>query len=313
MIRIKVSSNFGNSGGHMSKQTVGTVAFLGLGQMGRPMSGHLAKAGYTIRAYDASRETLATVAGETGATACASGSEAAKGADVLITMLPDGKIVRKALIDEGAAAALARGSIIVDMSSSDPVGTRKLGEEIAAMGLTLIDAPVSGGVARAKTAQLSIMAGGDAAAIERVRPLLETMGNRVFLTGPLGSGHAMKALNNYCSAAGLAAVCEALVVGRAFGLDPAAMNEVLNASTGKNNTTEVKVKQFMLSGTFGSGFSAGLMVKDLATAADLADAMGVEAPFAHDCVEVWKKMAAALGAGADHTEFFRFSEAARRR
>ncbi|KPK04282.1 MAG: 2-hydroxy-3-oxopropionate reductase, partial [Betaproteobacteria bacterium SG8_39] len=144
------------------------------------------------------------------------------------------------------------------------------------------------------------------------RPLLETMGNRIFLTGPLGSGHAMKALNNYVSAAGLAAVCEALIVGRAFGLEPAAMTEVLNASSGKNNTSEVKVKQFMLSGAFNSGFSAGLMVKDVAIAAQLADAMGVKAPFAHDCVAVWQEMVAGLGAGADHTEFFRFSEAGRR-
>jgi len=283
------------------------VAFIGLGQMGRPMSGHLAKAGYRIRAYDASPEALAAVAAASGAVACASAAEAAQGADVLITMLPDGKIVRQVLLDAGAAAALPRSATVLDMSSSDPVGTRALGESLAARGLTLIDAPVSGGVARAKTAQLSIMAGGDAAVIERLRPILETMGNRIFLTGPLGSGHAMKALNNYVSAAGLAAVCEALIVGRAFGLDPAAMNEVLNASTGKNNTTEVKVKQFLLSGAFNSGFSAGLMTKDLATAADLADAMGVAAPFAHDCVAVWRKMVAALGAGADHTEFFRFS------
>jgi len=288
-----------------------TVAFIGLGQMGRPMSGHLAKAGYRIRAYDASPDTLAMVAAETAATACATAAEAARGADVLITMLPDGKIVRQVLLDAGTAAALPRGACVIDMSSSDPVGTRALGEALAALGLTLIDAPVSGGVARARTAQLSIMAGGDTAAIERLRPILGTMGNRVFLTGPLGSGHAMKALNNYVSAAGLAAVCEALVVGRAFGLDPAAMNEVLNASTGKNNATEVKVKQFLLSRAFNSGFSAGLMAKDLATAADLADAMGIEAPFAHDCVVVWRKMVAALGAGADHTEFFRFSEGTR--
>jgi len=289
-----------------------TVAFIGLGQMGRPMSGHLAKAGQRIRAYDASPDQLAAVAGEIGATACASAAEAAKGADVLITMLPDGKIVRKVLLDDGAAAALPKGATVIEMSSSDPVGTRALGETLAAQGVVLVDAPVSGGVARAKTAQLSIMAGGDAAAIERARPLLETMGNRIFLTGPLGSGHAMKALNNYCSAAGLAAVCEALVIGRAFGLDPAAMNEVLNASTGRNNATEVKVKQFLLSGAFNSGFSAGLMVKDLATAADLADAMGIDAPFAHDCVAVWREMLASLGAGADHTEFFRFSESADR-
>ena len=284
-----------------------TVAFIGLGQMGRPMSGHLAKAAHPIRAYDASAEALAAVASEIGATPCASAAQAAKGADVLITMLPDGKAVRTVLVDSGAAAALPRASVVIDMSSSDPVGTRTLGAELAAQGLTLIDAPVSGGVSRAKTAQLSIMAGGDADAIETLRPVLEVMGNRIFLTGPLGSGHAMKALNNYVSAAGLAAVCEALVVGRAFGLDPEAMNEVLNASTGKNNATEVKVKQFLLSGAFNSGFSAGLMAKDLATAAGLADAMGVEAPFAHECVAVWQKMVAALGAGADHTEFFRFS------
>lgn len=285
-----------------------TVAFVGLGQMGRPMSGHLAKAGYRIRAFDASADALATVAAATSATACASAAEAAQGSDVLITMLPDGKAVRQVLLDDGAAAALPRGATLIDMSSSDPVGTRMLGATLAAQGLTLIDAPVSGGVARARSAQLSIMAGGDAAAIERARPLLATMGNRIFLTGPLGSGHAMKALNNYVSAAGLAAVCEALVVGRAFGLDPAAMTEVLNASSGKNNTSEVKVKQFMLSGAFDSGFSAGLMVKDVAIAAQLAEAMGIKALFAHDCVARWQEMVAALGAGADHTEFFRFSE-----
>lgn len=292
----------------MRNESNNTVAFIGLGQMGRPMSGHLVKAGYRVRAYDASAETLAAVVAETGATPCASAAEAAHDAEVLITMLPDGKIVRAALVDSGAAAALPRAGVVIDMSSSDPVGTRTLGAELAAQGLTLIDAPVSGGVARAKTAQLSIMAGGDATVIEKLRPLLETMGGRIFLTGPLGSGHAMKALNNFVSAAGLAAVCEALVVGRAFGLDPEAMNEVLNASTGKNNTTEVKVKQFLLSGAFNSGFSSGLMAKDLDTAAGLADAMGVAAPFAHDCAALWRKMVATLGAGADHTEFFRFSD-----
>jgi 3-hydroxyisobutyrate dehydrogenase len=289
-----------------------TVAFIGLGQMGRPMSGHLAKAGYRIRAFDASQEQLSTVAAETGATACASAADAAQGADMLITMLPDGRVVRRVLLDGGAAAALPRGAIVVDMSSSDPVGTRTLGEKLAAKGLTLIDAPVSGGVPRARTAQLSIMAGGDAGAIERVKPVLETMGNRIFLTGPLGSGHAMKALNNYLSAAGLVAACEALAVGRAFGLDPAAMTEVLNASTGKNNTTEVKVKQFMLSGAFNSGFSAGLMLKDLATAAALAKAMKVEAPFAQECVARWEDMVGMLGMGADHTEYFRLVEGGKR-
>src|SRR3970040_2740082 len=117
------------------------------------------------------------------------------------------------------------------------------------------------------------------------------MGSRIFLPGRLGSGHAMKALNNYVSAAGLAATVEALVVGERFGLDPATMTDILNASTGRNNTTEVKVKQFMLSGAFNSGFSVGLMAKDLATAASLADAVGVAAAFAHRCADLWKEAA----------------------
>lgn len=288
--------------------TLPTVAFIGLGQMGRPMAALLARAGYPLRLCDANREAAEAVAAGS-ATACASAAEAARGAAILITMLPDGKIVRDVLLGAGRAAdALERGAVVIDMSSSDAVGTRELGQALAAKGLTLIDAPVSGGVKKAIDGTLSIMAGGDATTIERVRPVLEKMGSRIFLTGPLGSGHAMKALNNYVSAAGLAAAAEALVVGERFGLDPAAMTDILNASTGRNNTTEVKVKQFMLSGAYNSGFSLGLMAKDLATAASLADAVGVAAPFAHQCADLWREASKELGGGADHTEMYRFTQ-----
>jgi 3-hydroxyisobutyrate dehydrogenase len=286
-----------------------TLAFVGLGQMGRPMATLLARAGHRLRVYDANRQALEAFTVESAANACASAAEAARGAEVLITMLPDGRIVHDVLLGAGRAAdALGRGATVVDMSSSDPVGTRELGTALAAKGIALVDAPVSGGVRKAVDGTLSIMAGGDAATIERVRPLLENMGSRIFLTGPLGSGHAMKALNNYVSAAGLAAAAEALVVGASFGLDPAAMTDILNASTGRNNTTEVKVKQFMLSGAFNSGFSVGLMAKDLATAAALADAVGVAAPFAHQCANLWKDAAQRLGANADHTEMYRYAK-----
>jgi 3-hydroxyisobutyrate dehydrogenase len=272
---------------------VKTIAFIGLGQMGRPMSAHLEKAGFTLRSYDLN-----------GRGNCASAAEAARGADVFLTMLPDGRAVREAVF----AAGLSRGMLVLDMSSSDPVGTRALGEELAARGVNLVDAPVSGGVKRALDASLAIMAGGEAALIERVRPLLEKMGSKIFLTGPLGSGHAMKALNNYVSAAGLAATCEALAAGARFGLDPAVMTDILNSSSGRTNTSEVKVKTFMLNGAFNSGFSTALMVKDVATAVSLAEAMGFEAPLAHRCVELWKDAAARLGGGADHTEYFRFAK-----
>ena len=149
------------------------------------------------------------------------------------------------------------------------------------------------------------MAGGEAAVIDAVEPVLSRMGRVVFRTGPLGSGHAMKALNNYVSGAGFVAAIEALRVGEAFGLDPAVMTDVLNASTGRNNSTETKVKQLVLSESYASGFSLGLMAKDIRTAERLAAAIGIEACLAERCAALWDEAAAALGRSADHTEIAR--------
>ena len=193
------------------------------------------------------------------------------------------------------------------MSSSAPMGTRALGEELAQRGVAMVDAPVSGGVAKARDATLAIMAGGLPEHVERARPVLEKLGAKIIPTGPLGSGHAMKALNNYVSAAGLAAAAEALLVARAFGLDPAVMTDVLNASTGRNNSTENKLKQYVLSGTFSAGFAMDLMAKDLATALDLAHSLGVPAPLAEECIALWSKASKSLP-GADHTAIYSFLE-----
>jgi 3-hydroxyisobutyrate dehydrogenase len=201
---------------------------------------------------------------------------------------------------------LASGAIVIDMSSSAPLGTRALGDELNEAGFGFIDAPVSGGVKRAADASLAIMVGGDAAIVARVEPVLAAMGSSIFRTGPLGSGHAMKALNNYVSAAGLAAAVEALAVGQKFGLDPAVMTDVLNASSGRNNTTENKLKQFIIPQTFASGFSMALMAKDIRTADELAAAIGVAAPLADVCTTLWDEAAKHLGPGADHTEFGRY-------
>jgi 3-hydroxyisobutyrate dehydrogenase len=228
-------------------------------------------------------------------------------------MLPDGKIVRKVLCgtagsNDGVLAGLAAGSLVIDMSSSAPVGTRELGAELAVRGVALVDAPVSGGVKRAVDGTLAIMAGGAAADIERCRPLLAAMGRDIFPTGPLGSGHAMKALNNYVSAAGLAAAAEAVLVGRRFGLDPAVMTDILNASTGRNNATENKLKQFILSRRYSAGFSLGLMAKDLRTALETAEATATPAPLAAACIALWNAAEARLGAAADHTAIAQYLE-----
>lgn len=287
-------------------QAAEPVAFVGLGMMGLPMASRLVEAGFAVRGSDLSAEARAAFVAK-GGKAFASAREAAEGASILITMLPDGKIVRAALLDHGGAAkVLGPGALVVDMSSSAPMQTRQLSEDLAAKGIALVDAPVSGGVRRAVDGSLAIMAGGDAANIERARPLLEAMGKSIFSTGPIGSGHAVKALNNYVSAAGLAAACEAVLIADKFGIDPNVLVDVLNVSTGRNNSTEVKMKPFILSGSFASAFSMALMAKDLRTAAELAGELGVEAEGAQDAAALWTEASETLGKSADHTEIYRF-------
>ena len=282
------------------------VAFLGLGKMGLPMARRLHEAGAPVVGFDplaTARDAFAEVGGAVAPAA----RDAAQHADVLITMLPDGKAVRAALMDgEPLVAHLAKGAVVIDMSSSAPVGTRELAEELAARGIDLLDAPVSGGIKRAIDGSLAIMVGGPAEVIARVRPLLETMGKSIFETGGIGSGHAMKALNNYVSAAGLTAACEALQIGQRFGLDPVLMTDILNASTGRNNSTEVKLKPFVIPKNYASGFSLGLMAKDLRTADDLARHLGVPAPLSAEVASLWGEALATLGAQADHTAIDKF-------
>lgn len=282
------------------------VAFVGLGMMGLPMASRLVAAGFVVRGSDLSADARSAFA-MAGGKAFASAGEAAEGSSILITMLPDGGIVREALLGrDGAADVLGPGALVIEMSSSAPMQTRQLAIDLAAKGIALVDAPVSGGVRRALDGSLAIMAGGEAADIERARPLLQAMGKSVFSTGPIGSGHAVKALNNYVSAAGLAAACEAAIVAEKFGIDPNVLVDVLNVSTGRNNSTEVKMKPFILSGSFASAFSMALMAKDLRTAAELADELGITAEGAHDAAALWTEASQALGEGADHTEIYRF-------
>src|SRR3981189_349390 len=243
-----------------------TIGFIGLGKMGRPMAARLIEAGFKLRVFDVSQKAVSDFVGACpAAVATASPRAASEGVDALITMLPDGKIVRQALIEgqDAARKSLLAGVLVLDMSSSNPVDTQKLARDLASAGAALLDAPVSGGVKRALDGSLAIMVGGAAADLERARPVLAAMGKTITLCGPAGAGHTLKALNNSLSAAGLVAMCEALVVGEAFGLDPGTMVDVFNSSTGKSNATEVKGRQFVVSRTFAAGFTTGLMAKDL--------------------------------------------------
>lgn len=281
------------------------IGFIGLGNMGRPMAERLLGAGFALAVADLDRTRVRAFAGR--AAAPASLAELGRGSDIVITVLPDGEAVRRVVAGpgDGVLDGLGSGSVVIDMSSSSPVGTRALGATLAARGVALVDAPVSGGVRRAEDGSLAIMAGGDPAVVERCRPILAAMGKQIFLAGSLGCGHAMKALNNYVSAAGLVAASEALAIGRRFGLDPARMVEILNASTGRNNSTENKLDQQVLSGHFASGFALALMAKDLRTALELAEATDTPVPLAAGCVALWNAAEERLEAGADHTEIAR--------
>jgi len=289
-----------------------SVGFVGLGNMGWPMARNLARAGFLLTVRDADPARQRRFAGEHACRA-ADDPAAFRDVDAVVTMLPTGRIVREVMLEwqGGLGRALARGAIVIDMSSSDPTGTRELGHALAGPGVALVDAPVSGGVPKAESGTLAIMIGGDdEAAIARARPLLETMGKRLFLTGPLGSGHAMKALNNYVAAAGFAAAAEALIVGAKFGLDPAVMVEILNASTGRNFSTEYTCQEHVLPRTFATGFALGLLAKDVGIAADLAQAIGVDAPVCRLLAQRWADAAAALGGGVDHSAALRHWEQA---
>jgi 3-hydroxyisobutyrate dehydrogenase len=283
------------------------VVMIGLGAMGVPMALRLIAAGYTVLGVDpAEPGRMALEAAGGKALASSTALDPAQVAAV-ITMLPTGAIVRAALLEgETLAHRLQPGTLVIDMSSSRPADTVALEQALAPLGLPLVDAPVSGGVKRAVDGSLAIMAGGPAERVERARPLLAAMGKSIIPTGPIGSGHAMKALNNYVSAAGLVAACEALLVGRTFGLKPETIVDVLNVSTGRNNSTEVKLKPFVISESFAYGFGMALMAKDIGIAAELADELGFALPQMPRVADLWAQAVEALGKQADHTEIYRF-------
>jgi len=285
------------------------IGFLGIGTMGWPMAAQLAKAGYALAVRDLSAERVAAFIAEHSAETAPTNAALAARSDIVITMLPTSREVEAALTaEDGLLAGLRPGALLVDMTSGSPTATQGLAGQVAAAGGHMIDAPVSGGVARARTGDLAIMVGGEAADIARAEPVLRCMGSSVVRAGPVGAAHAMKALNNLMSAAGFLIGAEALLIGRKFGLDPATMVDILNASTGMNNSTQRKFKQMVISRRFDGGFGLDLMVKDLTIALDLAKETATPAPFAALCREMWAAAQAMLGPGREHTELAKLSE-----
>lgn len=284
-----------------------TIGFAGLGHMGTPMVGRLAGAGHRLRVYDISPTAGARHEGMDGVAVVSEVTEIADGADVVILMLPGSAVVAQVLLADGLLQHVASSAVVVDMSSSAPARTRELAAAAAERGVTLIDAPVSGGVAGARSGSLTIMAGGPAEVLDRLRPVLEVLGSHVVHAGTIvGAGHAIKALNNLMSAAHLLASSEALLAGRQFGLDPDVMLTIVNGSSGRSGSTQVKWPKFILSEAYDSGFGLQLMLKDMQIALQLEQDAGVPAPLGQAAVAAWAAAAEDLPPTADHTEIARW-------
>lgn len=287
-----------------------TVGFIGVGNMGWPMAACLVRAGFPVRVNDSRREVANNFVQQIGGEAPDSLRQLAAGSDVVVTMLPTSAIVANVLErgDDNVLAGMRPGTIVIEMSSGVPSVTQELAERVHALGGHLIDAPVSGGVPRAKTGQLAIMAGGNGEIIDRAMPVLSAMGSSVLRTGAVGSGQAMKALNNLVSTGGFLVGIEALLIGQRFGLDPAVMVDVLNAATGMNNSTQKKFKQFVLSRSFDAGFTLGLLAKDVSIALQVGRETGTAAPISALCKELVLAAQTMFGSDADHTEMARLCE-----
>jgi 3-hydroxyisobutyrate dehydrogenase len=283
------------------------IGFIGVGTMGSPMAANLVRKGFPVTLCDTAPGRASQVADALGCSAVANLAQLGH-CDFIITMLPDGKVVQEVLLRaEGGALpqVLRPGCICIDMSSSEPTLTRATGALLAAHGIVLVDAPVSGARMRAESGTLAIMVGcGSGEIIERVRPVLAAMGTQLFVLGGLGNGHAMKAINNSIAGATMIAVAEGLALGARFGLDPAQIVDVLNASTGRSFVTELVAKEHVIPARFATGFALGLLAKDVRIAADLGEEVQMDLPLFRLARERFALARDVEGAGADSSRAF---------
>ncbi|WP_374336419.1 3-hydroxyisobutyrate dehydrogenase [Leeia sp.] len=260
------------------------IAFIGLGNMGLPMARNLLKAGFTLSVFDLVAEAMSTLAAE-GGKACTSAGEAARQADVILTMLPASQHVEQIYLGDGGLLVNARaGAILVDCSTIAPAVARKVAQAAEEAGFPMLDAPVSGGTAGAAAGTLTFMVGGAAEVVEQVRPLLERMGKNIYHAGSHGAGQIVKMCNNMMLGILMAGTAEALNLGVAHGLDPKVLSEIMSKSSGRNWALEVYnpwpgvMENAPASKGYAGGFGVDLMLKDLGLALEAAIASKVATP-----------------------------------
>ena len=285
------------------------ISFIGVGNMGNAMAGQLVKKGFDVTVFDARAETAQAFVNQHGGKAAATVADAGRGADAVIFMVPDDKVVRQVLFADGLADSLTRDATVIDMSSSAPEGTIAIGKDLGARGIGYVDAPVMGGVIFAKDATLDIMVGGEPALVDRCKPLFDAMSRKLYVCGPLGSGHVLKCLTNYINACALINTLEAMTIGAKFGLDSGVMADAIEAMcNGRQHPVAKKVVPHVLTRKYGTGMAMQFIAKDVKIAVDSAHSVGAAAPLAEKTAELWAAACEKLGGKLDQTEIVRYWE-----
>lgn len=284
------------------------VAFLGLGAIGQPMAGHLARQ-HHLAVWNRTAATAEAFAREHHCRAAATPADAVRGAEVVLTCLPTSREVEAILLGaDSAGAALARGTLVLDCTSGDPASVQRIAARLAEQGIAFADCPVSGGTNGAQSGTLTVMVGADPATFERARPILSAFGKRIEHLGPVGAGSAMKAINNALLALNILAFGEGFSALVKAGVPARKALDVLNASSGRSFVTEGLVPDRVMTGAWPNTFRLALLDKDVGIAVQFADSQQVDAPLLHLVSERLHQARQALGEGADYLEAIRLAE-----
>ena len=277
------------------------VAFLGLGAIGRPMARRIAAAGFPLTVWNRTAARADAFAREGGATPAASPADAVRAADVIVTCLSTSADVEQVLAD-AVIAAMRSGALVLDCTSGDPATSRRLAARLRARGIAFVDAPVSGGVKGAEEGTLTVMCGGEAADVERARPVIEAFGRKIVHCGPTGAGDAVKAMNQALLAITIWGTGEALATLAKSGVSPHVALDVINASSGRSNASMNLFPERVLTRAFPRTFRLALMDKDARIAAQIARDEKVPAPLTQLAADLCTLAHGELGEDADHVE-----------
>jgi len=285
------------------------LGFVGLGNIGEPICRRLLDNGYEVSIHDVNPKAVAKLS-DTQAQPAESLEALAASADVVFLSLPNSEVVEQVVLQDGGLGdGLSYGKVLIDTSSSQPASTRMVAERLAGSGVDMLDAPVSGGVLRAREGELSVMVGGEREVFERCHEVLRAFGSQVFYVGGHGAGHLVKSLNNLLSATTLASAAEAIILARKAGIAPETFLEVINAGNARSYSTEIKFPRFILDRSFDDGFALDLMVKDLKIALETAAEIGHPMFSGSTIAQLWQAAAAQGGYGsAGHTSIYAFLE-----